>query len=82
MQGLRRSRSKRRQLARISPSRASSFRSLGRDRGCPADKVLPALIRGVNEFLRDVAGDQERRGNFHLSEIYFAAYLDEDAKFA
>jgi O-acetyl-ADP-ribose deacetylase (regulator of RNase III) len=50
--------------------------------GRPADEVLPALIRGVKEFLLDVDRDTQKTAGFHLSEIYIAAYLDEDAKYA
>jgi O-acetyl-ADP-ribose deacetylase (regulator of RNase III) len=48
--------------------------------GRPANEVLAALIRGVKEFLLDVAGDTHKTADFHLCEIYIAAYLDEDAK--
>ena len=50
--------------------------------GRPAEEVLPALIRGVKEFLLDVARDEQKTARFHLCEIYIAAYLDEDAKYA
>ena len=46
--------------------------------GRPVQEVLPALIRGIKEFLLDVAQDPQKQKAFHLERIYIAAYLDED----
>jgi len=42
---------------------------------------LPALSRGIKEFLRDVAQDEQKRKVFHLERISIAAYLDEDVTY-
>jgi O-acetyl-ADP-ribose deacetylase (regulator of RNase III) len=49
--------------------------------GRPVHEVLPAIIRGIKEFLLDVAQDEQKKKAFHLERIYITAYLDEDVKY-
>jgi len=45
-----------------------------------AEEVIPALVDGVKEFLIDAAEQEKKKpGQFHLEEIYLAAYLEDDA---
>jgi O-acetyl-ADP-ribose deacetylase (regulator of RNase III) len=47
--------------------------------GRPSEEIVPALVRGVKEFLVDVAADKTNRDQCRLERIYLAAYFEEDA---